>query len=66
MRAECPRIAAVLAALLLAMLCAAPALAQTPVPAAAPSPAQISPQDAENLLKTLQDPDARQKFTEQL
>ncbi|HTP82109.1 MAG TPA: mechanosensitive ion channel domain-containing protein [Alphaproteobacteria bacterium] len=66
-------LAALLAALLSAMLgAAAPVLAQTAAPAAAPAsapaapPPQISPQDAENLLKTLQDPEARQKFTDQL
>jgi small conductance mechanosensitive channel len=58
-----------IAALLLAVICAvAPARAQTPAPVPAPAApsTQISPQDAANLLKTLQDPAARQTFIDQL
>ena len=69
MSAERGRLAGLLAALLVvACTLAVPARAQTAAPAAAPAApsGQISPQDAENLLKTLQDPVARQKFTDQL
>jgi len=54
-------------ALVVALACAPwslPALAQQPAAPAAPP--QITAEEAENLLKTLDDPDARQKFTDQL
>ena len=69
MRAERGWIAALASAMFIAVICAvAPARAQTPAPASAPAApsAQISPQEAENLLKTLQDPAARQTFIDHL
>lgn len=54
-----------LAALL--AICAAPAsFAQTPAAAAPAGAPAVTPQDAENLLRTLEDPAARQKFADQL
>src|SRR5258708_7909387 len=48
---------------LVALAFGAPAAAQTSAPGAAPS---VTADQAENLLKTLEDPEARQKFTDQL
>jgi moderate conductance mechanosensitive channel len=59
---------AVLAALLLTLTTPGlrPALAQAPAASPAPAAPAITPEDAQNLLKILDDPDARQKFTDQL
>ena len=54
------------AAILIVTILAGPGWAQTPAPATAPAAPAVTPEQAQSLVKTLEDPAARQKLIEEL